>query len=83
MEISFYFLFFGAVYSYALYPALLWALVRGREFVTWQQSSTDWRALTVIITARNEAGRIEAKLRDVLAQDYAGELEVIVISDAS
>ena len=41
------------------------------------------RDMTVLITARNEAARIEAKIRDVLAQPYGGSLDVLVVSDAS
>lgn len=73
----------GAIYSYALYPALLWLVFRRRGHVVAAPSGSRWPFVSVLVTARNEAGRIEAKLRDVTAQAFPGELEIIVISDAS
>ena len=83
MEAWFWLSLLGAVYSYALYPVLVWAIVRGRSTAEGASEPLRWPDLSVIITARNEAGRIEAKIRDVLSQDYPGSLEVLVISDAS
>ena len=83
MEPWFWLNLLGAVYSYALYPVLVWAIVRGRSTAEGASEPLRWPDLSVIITARNEAGRIEAKIRDVLSQDYPGSLEVLVISDAS
>lgn len=73
----------GGIYSYALYPALLFLLAVSRPSRDAGPSSQQLSSITVLITARNEAGRIESKLRDVLGQDYGGELEVVVVSDAS
>ena len=72
---------FITFYSYLLYPLLL----------SWLQRRTPARAqsgaqaaITVIITARNEARRIAEKLENTLALDYPRELlEIVVASDAS
>jgi len=42
-----------------------------------------WPSVSVLIPARNEADRIESCLRSVLANEYPGEMEVIVIDDGS
>lgn len=73
---------FITFYSYLLYPLLLRLL---------QQRSAPARpdngaapAITVIITARNEARRIAEKLENTLALDYPRELlQIVVASDAS
>ena len=40
-------------------------------------------AVDVVVPARNEAEGIEAAVRSLLAQDYAGALRVIVVNDRS
>lgn len=74
---------FGAVYSYTIYPAVLWLLLSARGAERRADRPVEFPAMTVIITARNEVEHIGAKIQDVLAQQYSGELEVIVVSDAS
>jgi cellulose synthase/poly-beta-1,6-N-acetylglucosamine synthase-like glycosyltransferase len=71
----------GLVYSYAVFPALvlLRGAIRRRPHI--EKDVTP--SVTVVIAAYNEAGRIERKLRSVLAQDYAGRLTIIVASDGS
>jgi cellulose synthase/poly-beta-1,6-N-acetylglucosamine synthase-like glycosyltransferase len=71
------------LYPYAGYPALAWLLGRLRN----RKVRADDRILptvTVVTAARNEAGCIEATVRNKLAQDYpADRLDVMVVSDAS
>ena len=85
MEILFWVALAGSLYSYALYPLLLLAILRvkgrGGEFQP-EQASRDLPSLSLIITARNEAARITEKLDDTLAQAPA-DAEIIVVSDAS
>lgn len=80
-------LFWGCVvllvYTYFGYPALvgLWARLAPRPLAS---SSDDRPRVAVIVVARNEAGRIGAKIQTCLAQDYpADRLRVIVASDGS
>jgi hopene-associated glycosyltransferase HpnB len=44
---------------------------------------TWWPAVTAIIPARDEAETIERAVASLVAQDYPGELRVIVVDDAS
>lgn len=75
----------AALYSYFLYPLLLWALAR-RQSPTPAATPAEEALpfLSLIITAYNEEARIEAKLANALALDYpADRLEIIVASDGS
>ncbi len=70
------------LYTYLLYPVLVLLLARNRGRTP--QSNAQTPALTVVIAAHNEAQRIEARVRDVLAQDYPLEnLRVVVVDDGS
>lgn len=74
-----------SVYSYFLYPLilLLIARLRGRA-TTVRDGGADWPALTLVITAHNEAQRIGKKIENTLLVDYPRErLQVIVASDCS
>jgi hypothetical protein len=72
---------FITFYSYLLYPLLL-SLLQRRTPERAQSGAPP--AITVIITARNEARRIAEKLENTLALDYPRELlEIVVASDAS
>jgi hopene-associated glycosyltransferase HpnB len=42
-----------------------------------------WPAVVAVVPARNEAAHVEAALRSVLAQDYPGELSVVLVDDHS
>jgi hopene-associated glycosyltransferase HpnB len=42
-----------------------------------------WPSVTAVLPARNEAASIEAVIRALAAQDYAGEFSVIVVDDHS
>jgi hopene-associated glycosyltransferase HpnB len=42
-----------------------------------------WPRVTAVVPARNEAASIEAVIRALAAQDYAGEFSVIVVDDHS
>jgi cellulose synthase/poly-beta-1,6-N-acetylglucosamine synthase-like glycosyltransferase len=70
------------LYTYALYPLLVRLLARGRGCTP--RVGTALPPLTVVIAAHDEAARIEARVHDVLAQDYPAEnLHVIVVDDGS
>ena len=42
-----------------------------------------WPAVVAIVPARNEAAHVEQALRSLLAQDYPGELAVVLVDDHS
>jgi hypothetical protein len=72
---------FITLYSYLFYPLLLLLLQRRGAA---RAASGAQPAITVIITARNEARRIAEKLENTLALEYPRELlEIVVASDAS
>jgi glycosyltransferase involved in cell wall biosynthesis len=68
-------------YAYLGYPCALMALSVVRHRRVRKGAATP--PVTFIITAHNEAGRIQEKLDNTLAQDYPGSVEIIVASDCS
>jgi cellulose synthase/poly-beta-1,6-N-acetylglucosamine synthase-like glycosyltransferase len=73
---------FAIFYAYFGYPLLLMILPERKS--TDSKNSNSHPKVTLIITAYNEAGKIEEKLRNALELSYPSELlEIIVASDAS
>jgi biofilm PGA synthesis N-glycosyltransferase PgaC len=73
-------------YVYAGYPLLLaaWARLVRRHVRRPAIDAVDhWPAVSVIIAARNEAGRLPARIRNLLDIPYPGPRQVIVVSDGS
>jgi cellulose synthase/poly-beta-1,6-N-acetylglucosamine synthase-like glycosyltransferase len=69
-------------YTYAGYPALVWAVSRLRPRAVRRGELEP--TVTVVITAYNEERDLAAKLDNTLALDYpADKLEVLVASDCS
>jgi len=71
-------------------PLLAWAYLLLAHGRFWQAGPVLARAqprscpaVEVVIPARDEAEGIEAALRSLLAQDYAGPLRVVVVDDGS
>src|SRR5262245_8883356 len=65
------------------------AFARGRF---WQASERlaaspphlkSWPAVVAVVPARNEADVIDKSLRSLVAQDYPGDLTIVVVDDAS
>ncbi len=73
------------LYTYAGYPALLWLLSRllpARPAPAGDPGR--WPAVSVILSAYNEEAVIEARIRNLLEQDYpADRLEILIGSDGS
>ncbi len=84
IEIVFWTLAVLVIYVYAGYPLLL-ALIRSLGGVRRVRRDEGYPpAVTLVISAYNEAGVIGEKLANSLALDYpAGKLEILVVSDAS
>lgn len=82
MELIFWVSLLAVVYPYTLYPAALvvWNHLLGR---TPPQPNPAYRpSVTVILPVHNEAGRIEAKIANLLALDYPMEhLQLLVVGD--
>ena len=82
MEIVFWTSLILISYSYLLYPLLLLVLPARQSVVA--IAPPPLRCMSVIIAARNEAGKIAEKIRNTLQLQHEGfELEVLVASDAS
>ncbi len=74
---------FLVVYTYLIYPVLLWLLGAGRKMPEYAPLS-EWPTASLIIAAHNEEAVLRAKLENALATDYPAErLDIIVVSDAS
>ncbi len=74
---------FLVVYTYLIYPVLLWLLAAGRKMPEYAPLS-EWPEASLIIAAHNEEAVLRAKLGNALAMDYPAEqLDIIVVSDAS
>ncbi|HHN74742.1 MAG TPA: glycosyltransferase family 2 protein [Acidobacteria bacterium] len=71
-----------ALYAYVGYPLLARWLVRPRPLAP-PSLPAAWPSVSVFIAARNEARVIRRRLENLLAQDYPGAMEVLVVSDAS
>ena len=71
------------VYTYFLYPGLLWLFTVGRK-VHKPDAPVEWPAVSVIIAAYNEKLVIRDKLENALSLDYPAErLQIVVVSDCS
>ena len=74
---------FLVVYTYLIYPVLLWLLAAGRKMPEYA-SLSEWPGVSLIIAAHNEEVVLRAKLENALAMDYPAErLDILVVSDAS
>ncbi|MBC2714616.1 MAG: glycosyltransferase family 2 protein [Desulfobacteraceae bacterium] len=82
MEHIFVILLFLTIYSYIIYPIVLFVLVK---VIQNQWSKEDIRPMvSIIISAYNEEKDIEEKVRNTLLLDYPEDkLEIIVSSDGS
>lgn len=69
------------LYPYLIYPLLAALLARLRPRAVSRAPITP--RVSILISAYNEAGHIEATIRNKLASTYAGELEIVVASDES
>jgi poly-beta-1,6-N-acetyl-D-glucosamine synthase len=73
-------------YVYAGYPLLLaaWAQIARTRAPRAALGADPCPGLSIVIAARNEAARLPARIRNLLALDYpAGRRQIIVVSDGS
>ncbi|OPL19718.1 MAG: hypothetical protein AVO35_01725 [Candidatus Aegiribacteria sp. MLS_C] len=84
LETLFWTFFLLFLSSWLVYPLLLalMSLVLRRHDGCWKDPDP-WPQVSVMISARNEGDVIGARIENLLGQDYSGELQVLVGSDAS
>lgn len=84
MEILFWASLALVFYVYAGYPLLLmvWSRLRGRKRPG-APAAAPAAPVSIVIAVRNEAHRLPARIGNLLAQQYDGDLEIIVVSDGS
>lgn len=78
----FWFAAVGALFSYFIYPLILRFTPRRPGAEKSHAPASNLQAVSLIVTAHNEAHRIREKIENCLALDYP-DLEIIVASDAS
>jgi poly-beta-1,6-N-acetyl-D-glucosamine synthase len=86
MESVFWWSVVVIVYVYAGYPLLLaaWSRLAARTPRKADiGAARDWPALSILVAARNEAGRLPSRIANLLDLTYPGRREIIVISDGS
>ena len=69
------------VYSYFIYPLLLKLLVKPKEIEL--QTLSQFPSVDIVIAAYNEEFCIKDRIENALAQNYQGELNILVASDGS
>jgi len=82
MELLFFLMALGLVYSYAIYPLILKRTSQRHQLRI--DTNAELPALTLIVTAHNEEKRLREKIENSLTLDYPKDrLEIIVASDCS
>jgi poly-beta-1,6-N-acetyl-D-glucosamine synthase len=82
-------LFWGSAivvgYVYAGYPLLLaaWARLARRAPRIASGDRREWPSISIVVAARNEAGRLPARVRNLIELPYPGRREILVVSDGS
>ena len=72
------------LYSYFLYPALLWLIGRFRPALPSLGDPDQWPRISFSLPAFNEARAIRRTIENLLATDYpADRRQILVVSDAS
>ncbi|MBD03503.1 MAG: glycosyl transferase [Gemmatimonadetes bacterium] len=74
--------FGGTVYSYLLYPCLMWLFTFWRRHIV-PSPPQDWPSVSLVIAAYNEQDVLAAKIDNSLALNYPGPVQVVVVSDGS
>jgi cellulose synthase/poly-beta-1,6-N-acetylglucosamine synthase-like glycosyltransferase len=76
----------GILYTYALYPVLIWLLARtvGSHTTPPDLAEESLPSVSLLIAAYNEERHIAARLENALRLDYPGsKLEIVIASDGS
>ncbi len=81
MKIVFWVSFFGILYTYAGYPAVMWMLARLRPR-TWKAAAIN-PSVSVVLAVHNGVSLLAGKIQHLLGLDYPGIKEIILVSDGS
>lgn len=81
MKLVFWLSLGGVLYAYVGYPAAMWLLARLRPH-RWSPAPIT-PTVSVILAVHNGIERLPAKIKHLLALDYAKIKEIIVVSDGS
>jgi len=72
------------VYSYVVYPAILFVVTRSRPMWELPPEPTEWPMITITLPMYNEERVIRQRLGNLIALDYpADRRHILVLSDAS
>lgn len=71
------------VYVYVGYPMVLAAWSRVTRRTPRKSSDGPWPAISIVVAARNEGGRLRGRIRNLLETPYPGPREIVVVSDGS
>tara|TARA_R110002073_G_scaffold293075_1_gene458533 strand:+ start:90405 stop:91544 length:1140 start_codon:yes stop_codon:yes gene_type:complete len=80
MAVLFWLALLLVIYTYIGYPLVIVLLSRTRSLVD-PVEPRDWPAVTIVVPFCNERHRVQPKLATLQALDYAGELQIIFVSD--
>ncbi|MFM1886413.1 MAG: hypothetical protein RL026_1570 [Pseudomonadota bacterium] len=69
--------------TYLGYPLAIGLLSKARRPLTPLPPATGWPSVSVVCAAHNEAGRLDAKIQNLLDQRYPGPLQLVFVSDGS
>lgn len=84
LEILFFLCLFLLAYTYAIYPAFVRWMARGKRGLSEDESSGTWPKLVVVLSAYNEEQIIEEKIESVFQTDYPlDRLTLLIGSDCS
>jgi poly-beta-1,6-N-acetyl-D-glucosamine synthase len=72
-------------YVYVGYPVLLaaWARLSARAPRLARIEDRAWPSISIVLAARDEAGRLPARVRNLIDLPYPGRREILVVSDGS
>ncbi|MCD4776336.1 MAG: glycosyltransferase [Candidatus Aegiribacteria sp.] len=70
--------------SWLIYPLFLMGLsIFFRKYSSSWNEPEEWPSVSVLIAARNEEKVIASRIRNILEQNYAGTIEILIGSDGS
>lgn len=84
INVLFWFSFIFVTMTYIGYPLILFGLSRFRPMPVGKKTFLFQPFVSIVISVKNEAQRIESRLKNLLDQDYpADKFEIIIVSDGS
>ena len=81
MRWAFWFSLFGIVYTYAGYPALMWAMARLRPR-RWRTEPVT-PSVDIVLAVHNGIALLPSKIQDLLNLDYPNTQKIVIVSDGS